>query len=379
MRLTEERLRAMTLARQFPAIRGRGRRQLLELFAQLGPIQPQVPRAPFVTAAARLPGISYRTINDALAEHALLKTTNLRGTVHTTVAAHFALVDAARRPRHVQDLSRVLRIDPEGIGGLLAEIEAFCADDWRHRDLIVDRAREVLLEGHRSAPVQELDRGFGQNLIWGHSALIRRPRDDHWELRTDSYHRTARRVVGAITIIDHDAALIELARIHLGCYGPATRRDIAWWLGVPLGRIDQAIAALGDEIVRHTGPDGAYLLDLATIPARRVADPGLRLLPEYDGLLLGYAPDRRDRFISHDQLDRVWTKANGMFYPTVLLDGRLVGSWRSRGRPAETIIEITPLHSDSGLDESDVAAAARPVAAALNLVITDIRILPATA
>jgi len=54
-RLTEEDLRLSTLARQFPAIDGRDPDAVLELFRRLGPIQSQVPRAPFLTASSRLP------------------------------------------------------------------------------------------------------------------------------------------------------------------------------------------------------------------------------------------------------------------------------------------------------------------------------------
>jgi hypothetical protein len=377
MVLTEEKLRRMTLARQFPAIRGRGGAQLIELFGRLGPIQSQVPRAPFLTAASRLPGSSYRTINNALADHRLLKTTNLRGTVHTTVVDQFAAVDAVRRPQQIRDLGRLVGIDDAAVHGLIAVIEEFCGDNWQPRDAIVDRARSVVADRHPEARSPVLDTGYGRNLVWGHSGLIRRPRDDRWEQRTDSFHRTARRVVPTIPELDQDAAVTELTRVHLGSYGPADRRDIAWWLGVPLRAVDRAVATLGDELVHHTGPDGSDLLDLAALPARRQVDPGLRLLPEFDGLLLGYAPAHRDRFIDHEHLDKVWARTNGLFSPTVLVDGRIAGTWRTTGRPAATVVEITPLHSGSGIctDDTGLERALSAVAQALDLVITDVRVL----
>ncbi|WP_195909114.1 winged helix DNA-binding domain-containing protein [Microlunatus sp. Gsoil 973] len=376
MALTEEQVRTMTLARQFPSLRGHGRRQLLELFDRLGPIQSQVPRAPFLTAASRLPGVSYRTINQAFADHLLLKTTSLRGTVHTTVVDQFAAVDATRRPRQARDLGRLLGIDAPDVCRLTSVIESFCGDSWQPRDAVVDRVREAVAEHNPEARLQELDQSYCQNLVWGHSGLIRRPRDHHWELRTDGFHRTARRVVPTIPVVDHDAAVTALTRVHLGSYGPAGRKDIAWWLGVPLGTVDRAVTTLGEELVRHTGPDGSDLLDLAVVPKRRRRDPGLRLLPEFDGLLLGYAPEHRDRFLDQVHLDKVWARANGLFSPTVLLDGRIVGGWRTVGRPAGTIIEITPLHRSSGIETADTDAAVQAVAQALDLVITDVRILP---
>ena len=57
-RLTEEDLRLSTLGRQFPAIGGCDPDAVLELFRRLGPIQSQVPRAPFLTVSSRLPGVT---------------------------------------------------------------------------------------------------------------------------------------------------------------------------------------------------------------------------------------------------------------------------------------------------------------------------------
>lgn len=350
---------------------------LLELFRRLGPIQSQVPRAPFLTAATRLPGIDYLTINNAFADHRLLKTTNLRGTVHTTVVEQFAAVDAARRPRNAKDLARTLHLAPDDVADLVNDVESFCDDDWQRRDALLDHVRARLESRHRPTMFAELERTYERNLVWGHSGLVRRPRDDHWELRTDSYHRTARRIAPAIGTVDHEDAVVELARVHLASYGPASRRDVAWWLGVPLGTADRAIAVLEPELVRHTAPDGSELLDLAAMGVKPTADPGLRLLPEYDGLLLGYHGEHRDRFIDHDHLKGIWARENGLFSPSVLFHGRIVGSWRSRGPRARTMIEITPFTARTGITDDDLAPAVAATARALDLVISDVRLLPA--
>ena len=101
-RMTADELRRRTLSRQFPSIEGTEPEAVLELFNRLGPIQSQVPRAPFLAVASRLPGVSYKTVNDLFDEHRLLKTSNLRGTVHTSTRDQFGWLDAwpgaAERP-----------------------------------------------------------------------------------------------------------------------------------------------------------------------------------------------------------------------------------------------------------------------------------------
>lgn len=380
MKLTSERLATITLGRQFPAIRGHGRAAVRELFDRLGPIQSQVPRAPFLTAASRLPGVTYATMRDAFVDRDLIKTSNLRGTVHTSRPGPFGAVDAIARQTRAVDFRRVFGLDRVGLTpqDVSTEIEAFCTGGWRHRPEISEHLLRWLSE--HGAPIRP---GIGpeqaNNLIWGHSGLIRQPRDSHWERRTDTFHRTAVDVVGpGLAPREPAPAMAELVRLHLASYGPATRRDIAWWTGSTLTPVDRALSTMADELRHHPVVDGEDLIDLADLPTRRAVDPGLRLLPEFDGLLLGYAPAGRDRFLDPLHLDRIWTRVNGMFAPMILLDGRIVGSWRTMpGRPAgDAVIELRPFTAGSGVTEEKATAAIGDAARALDLTVTDIRLLP---
>jgi hypothetical protein len=382
MKLTTERLARITLARQFPSIRGRGRAAVRQLFDRLGPVQSQVPRAPFLTVASRLPGITYSTIHAAFDDRELIKATNLRGTVHTTRPQIFGAVDAVSRRARSIDQRRLLRLADGAVtpDQVQAAIERFCADDWHHRDGITKHIISWLAE-RGVVVVQGQGSGAAANVIWGHSGLIRQPHDDHWERRTDTLRRTAVHVCGPeVAPRPFEQSMIELVRIHLSAYGPATRRDVAWWSGCGVTAVDQALTTMADELVRFEQPDAEDLIDLAEMPARSVTDPGLRLLPEFDGLLLGYAPANRDRFIDRDQLPRVWAKANGMFSPTVLLDGKIAGSWRTLpGRPPhDTVIEVRPFATGSTIlsilgDQLDDSVAA--VARSLDLAVTDVRLV----
>ena len=80
-RLSDDQLRRRTLCRQFPTILGRGPEAVIELLRRLGPIQSQVPRAPFLTISSRLPGVGYDAVCSLFESHQLLKTSNIRGTV----------------------------------------------------------------------------------------------------------------------------------------------------------------------------------------------------------------------------------------------------------------------------------------------------------
>ena len=93
--------------------------------------------------------------------------------------------------------------------------------------------------------------------------------------------------------------------------------------------MDDALRRLGDEVIHLRGPNDEDYLDLADAPSGGTSDPGLRLLPEFDGLLVGYHGRNRTRFLTEQQLPKIWAKVNGLFSPVVLYDGHLVASWKT--------------------------------------------------
>ncbi len=374
MKVTEDELRAQTLRRQFPRLRGRGPTAVLELFNRLGPIQSQVPRTPFLSVAARLPGTTYATVTDLFESYQLVKTSNVRGTVHTSTRQHFSWLNAVAARTREGGLRNHLLLNRMSVNEVVAEIERFCAADWQPRKAIVAHTLGWIAARESNPAISQLHGGGIDNLIWGHSGLIRRPRDHAWEKRTDIVHRTARDFIDNIPIISAEESLRQLVRLHLAAYGPATRRDIAFFLGEGLGRVDGALAQLDDRLVRLIGTDGVTYLDLAEPPAGGRADPGLRLLPEFDGLLLGYHGNGRHRFIDRTHLDQVWARINGLFSPVVLHQGRLVASWKTITTGCRTDIALQMLPGHRPMGEDLLTGPIADLETILGLSITDVRI-----
>src|SRR4029453_915542 len=146
-----------------------------ERVRRVGPIQYQVPRAPFLTVSSRLPGVSYDTMRGLFESHQLIKTSNIRGTVHTSLPDQFGWLDAvARRTRSAQ-LANVLKLRQITPDELAAETEAFTSMDWRPRSEIVAHARAWLAERATGNGTDGPD-PLSDNLIWGHSGLLPPPR-----------------------------------------------------------------------------------------------------------------------------------------------------------------------------------------------------------
>jgi len=373
-RLTHDDLQQSTLRRQFPAPGGTDAPAVEALYERLGPVQSQVPRAPFLHAASRLPGVSYATLCALFESHRLLKASLVRGTVHTSGRAGFARLVAIASRARAGPLRNALALQNVLVSQLNTEVERFCAEQWRSRDEILAQLRSWLAEHESAASAARLEGSFAESLVWGHSALLRRPKDQSWEKRTDTYRRTAASLLPELTPVAPEQALVELVRTHLLAYGPLAREDLAFFFGVGLGQVEGALATLGDEVVRHPGPDAGVLLDLAEPPVGGGGDPGLRLLPEFDGLLLAFCGRNRTRFVDEQGLGRIWARTNGVFAPVVLHQGRLVATWRTLTHGRRTDIEVTMLGRDRLTDDL-LTEAAGHVGTALDLAVTEVRVV----
>lgn len=118
---------------------------------------------------------------------------------------------------------------------------------------------------------------------------------------------------------------VELAHRYARACGPAGSDDFAAWSGLPAG--------VARAAWRQVTPPA-----VTDIPA----GPDVRLLPAYDGYLLGY----RDRALSvpAPYERRVWP-GGGVLRPTALVDGLAVGTW-TRDGAVPTVVPFRPLAAD---------------------------------
>jgi Winged helix DNA-binding domain len=365
-------LRRATLRRQFPRVRGRGPDAVAELLRRIGPIQSQAPRAPFVGIAARLPGVGYAAIADAFETHRVVKGSSIRGTVHTCVREQFPSLDAVTRRTIGAGWRTVLGLRRHDADEVRAEVERWIGDEWRlESDL--NAHMTTWLAAHESEESAALSKEIhGRFLLRGYSALIRRPSNGSWEMRSPWMLRHASPLLD-LPLPTPDDALDSLVRVYLASYGPATRQDVAWWSGEGLTRVDAAVGRLGEEVVARPGPNGATYFDLADPPRGGPADPGVRLLPEFDGLVIGYHPKGRDRFLDPAQVEWISNRANGVVSPGVLHHGRLVGLWRLVGSGRRRDVEVRPFPGESAPAESELAGPVADVARALDVEVRDVR------
>ncbi len=155
--------------------------------------------------------------------------------------------------------------------------------------------------------------------------------------------------------LNHDEQLAELARIYFRGHSPATIDDLAWWCGLGKTECRKAVNLIEKELekMEYSGKtyysfpsswvyEGSRKSVTWILPSHsRVASlhPSdeftfsewhtLRLIGGFDEYFLGY----RDRSIVADieHHSQLFT-TNGIFFPLIPQDGRVIGSWKREFR-----------------------------------------------
>ena len=162
--------------------------------------------------------------------------------------------------------------------------------------------------------------------------------------------------------LDRDAALAELALRYLRGHGPATVADLARWAGLSLTDVRAGVAAVRDELAAVEVDGREHLMAPETpelLAECREQAAGLFLLPGFDEFVLGYAD--RSCAVPPEYADRIVPGGNGVFRPTVVHQGRVLGTWGWQGRGAKRTVAATPFTAFP----DEVAAAIPEAAAAL--------------
>ena len=157
-------------------------------------------------------------------------------------------------------------------------------------------------------------------------------------------------------------AFAELADRFFRGHGPATVKDLARWAGIRISEARAALAAARDGLARLEVDGVEYFLDPDTpdlLDACREEAHGTFLLPGFDEFVLGYG--ERGAFLDPAFADRIVPGGNGMFRPTVVHGGRIVGTWQRTGRGAKRAVTAAPFTDFT----PEVAAAVERLAAEL--------------
>ncbi len=124
-------------------------------------------------------------------------------------------------------------------------------------------------------------------------------------------------------ILERKDALHELAKRYFQSHGPATLDDFINWSGLSNADAKVALESIRSEMTKETLNQSEYWY-YGSLKKNPSPDK-VYLLPAFDEYILGYK--NRDLFLDPEHNRKVIT-VNGLFYPTIIVDGKVAGMWK---------------------------------------------------
>ncbi|CAN5119462.1 winged helix DNA-binding domain-containing protein [soil metagenome] len=144
-----------------------------------------------------------------------------------------------------------------------------------------------------------------------------------------------------------DEALAEFVLRYLRSHGPATIRDFAWWSSLTLTDARRGLEIAAGSLEREG--------DLYRRADLEPATAAVHALPGFDEYLLGYQD--RTAPLHLDHFPRIVPGNNGMFMPTIVVDGEVVGTWKRTLASREVVVTPVPFGSLTMAQAKGFAAA----------------------
>ena len=306
-----------------------------EVIRGAGSLQAQDAAAASLGVRARSAGLAVSDVEKALyQEHSVVHTWLMRGTLHYAAANDLAWMLPLLGPVFIA-------------GSRRRKAELGLDEASLRRGVEVIRAalgRQTLQTRQELAPLLEA-RGIqtaGQALIHviNQAALEgvvcvgpRRGGKDTYALLEDW--------IGPLRPMERPAALVELARRYLLAYAPAAVEDFAAWSGLPAREAHLGWEGLAGEVVEVEAdgrPAWFPLARRAWLEEAPSAGQQVRLLPFFDGYLLGY--HNRDFMLAPENRAAVLT--GGIIQSVLLVDGRAAGIWHINKRHKILEVVVVP-------------------------------------
>ncbi|RKS75676.1 winged helix DNA-binding protein [Motilibacter peucedani] len=312
------------LARQL--LLERSRLSVPEVVEALVGLQSQAPQAHYAGLWSRIEGFDPAVASQLLESRALVRIALMRGTIHLVTAEDARFL----RPLVQPVLERALR-GGQGPGADVDLVELAA----QARALVEEAPRTFAEIGAALAArwpgedPERLSRAARCGL-----ALAQVPPRGLWGRSGPARHTTVEKWLGAP--LDPRPSSDRLVLRYLAAFGPATVADAQAWSG--LTRLREVFDRLGPALVRLPADDGRTLWDLpdAPRPDAEVEAP-VRLLADFDNLLLSHV--ERTHVVDESHRRAIFT-VNGIIPRTVLVDGRVAGTWTSEVAGARCSVRV---------------------------------------
>jgi hypothetical protein len=296
-------------------------------------------------------GATEREVRDVFDRAELIRSWPMRGTLHALTPDDLRLILPLSRDRVIASLAarhRELGIGDKDVLAVRRAVEATLTTRAQH----LTRAELFAVFEQAGQPAAG-QRGSHLAFMLAHLGLIcLRP----FVGKEQAFVLLDAWAPASTAPADRSEALASLAYRYFSSHGPATVEDFAWWTKLTLTDARAATAAVRDDLATMSVDGKDYLASpqFAELTARPPGARSVCALPGFDEFLLGYTDRSAALAAEHSQL--IVPGNNGMFKATVVVGGRVVGTWTRSDRAASVDVTIHPFRD---ITETEASALSR--------------------
>lgn len=301
-----------------------------ELVSWMGAVQAQDYAMARWALGIRLPGSTLEVVEQAVDRGEIFRTHVLRPTWHWVSAENIYWMLDLAAPRIKMSLKsrhRQLGISPEVIKKSNRLIEKALAPD---RHLL----REELVDAFKKAGISTEDNRASHLLLSAEldgliaSGRLRNGKPTYALLEARASRRGR---------ISREEAAACLARNYFRSHGPATLDDFIWWSGLTTAEARKGLEAVKSELTNVSVDSGAYWFSEVLSSEKHTSPGAVYLSPAFDEIVISYK--NRSMIISQEHHKRA-ISANGIFRPTIIVNGVAKGTWKITMKKDRAIIGV---------------------------------------
>lgn len=299
---------------------------------QLGAVQAQDYPGAAWAVAQRTEGLTRADVDAALADGSIIRTHVLRPTWHLVVSEDVRWMLALTAPRvraQMAPSNRGLGLDDEVFAGTNRAIAAALSSGQQLTRNEVGTA--LIAAGIDVTDSRRLSHVVMRAELDGVVCSAGLRGRQHTYALMDAW-------VAPSPPRSRDESLAALAERYITGHGPATERDFAWWAGLSLTDARAGLGTVRPGIRRISINGSWYWLKKPAGPHRRSPAVDAHLLPNYDEYTVAYVD--RSHAIGAEDGRRLESRSDSIFTNVVLVQGRVVGTWRRALRVGEVRVAV---------------------------------------
>ncbi len=318
-----------------------------EVVTSLGAMQAQDYQAALWGIGLRAKEVTLPEVESAIANRAIVRIWLLRGTLHFVAAADVRWMLKLLGPQIIASSAgrhRQLKLDE----ATFMRAEELFVEALQNGQLTRNEMFKVLEKGGISPEGQR-----GYHILW-RAALNGLICFGPQKGKEQTFALLNQYVPKGKSMKQYEA-LSELARCYFSSRGPALLEDFAWWSGLKLSVAKIALETASSRLTSETIEGKRYWMP-QSVPENGKEFATAFLLPAFDEYILGYS----DRTVTLEQpLFKKAVSNNGIFYSTIIFNGKVVGTWKRTFKKSNLDIMLTSFKTLTPTQRSSIALAAK--------------------